>query len=79
MRCNQVSLLDFLPSGNIFELLVNILPRLQNGNEPRWAMGKGLRTLEFSFEDTDLTHFGELVLMQRFCQCCVCDGCCNET
>ena len=32
-------------------------------------MGKGLRTLEFSFEDTDLTHFGGLVLMQRFCQC----------
>lgn len=23
----------------------------------------------FSFEDTDLTHFGGLVLMQRFCQC----------
>jgi hypothetical protein len=32
-------------------------------------MGKGLRTLEFSFEDTELTHFGGLVLMQRFCQC----------
>src|SRR5258706_12422001 len=32
-------------------------------------MGKGLRTLEFSFEDTDLTHFGGMVLMQRFCQC----------
>ncbi len=32
-------------------------------------MGKGLRTLEFSFEDTDLTHFGGLVLIQRFCQC----------
>lgn len=31
-------------------------------------MGKGLRTLDFSFEDTDLTHFGGLVLMQRFCQ-----------
>ena len=32
-------------------------------------MGKGLRTLEFSFEDTDLTHFGGLVLIQRFCRC----------
>ena len=32
-------------------------------------MGKGLRILDFSFEDTDLTHFGGLVLMQRFCQC----------
>jgi len=29
---------------------------------------KGLRTLEFSFADTDLTHFGGLVLLQRFCQ-----------
>jgi hypothetical protein len=29
---------------------------------------KGLRKLEFSFTDTDLTHFGGLVLLQRFCQ-----------
>src|SRR5580658_3636900 len=31
-------------------------------------MAKGLQTLAFSFEDTALTHFGGLVLMQRFCQ-----------
>jgi hypothetical protein len=31
-------------------------------------MGKGLRILAFSFEDTNLTHFGGLVLIQRFCQ-----------
>ena len=29
---------------------------------------KSLRTLGFSFTDTELTHFGELVLLQRFCQ-----------
>ena len=31
-------------------------------------MPKALRTLSFSFEDTHLTHFGGLVLLQRFCQ-----------
>ena len=31
-------------------------------------MPKGLKTLEFSFQDTALTHFGGLVLIQRFCQ-----------
>lgn len=30
-------------------------------------MPKGLRTLHFSFNDTHLTHFGGLVLLQRFC------------
>ena len=30
-------------------------------------MPKGLRTLHFSFEDRSLTHFGGMVLMQRFC------------
>jgi len=28
---------------------------------------KGLRTLRFSFTDTNLTHFGGMVLLQRFC------------
>lgn len=31
-------------------------------------MPKALRTWSFSFEDTHLTHFGGLVLLQRFCQ-----------
>jgi len=31
-------------------------------------MPKGLKTLEFSFQDTALTHYGGLVLLQRFCQ-----------
>jgi hypothetical protein len=31
-------------------------------------MPKALRTLSFSFEDRRLTHFGGLVLLQRFCQ-----------
>jgi hypothetical protein len=31
-------------------------------------MPRALRTLVFSFEDTHLTHFGGLVLLQRFCQ-----------
>ncbi len=31
-------------------------------------MPKALRTWHFSFEDTHLTHFGGLVLLQRFCQ-----------
>jgi hypothetical protein len=31
-------------------------------------MPRALRTLRFSFEDTHLTHFGGLVLLQRFCQ-----------
>ena len=31
-------------------------------------MPKALRTLSFSFEDSHLTHFGGLVLLQRFCQ-----------
>jgi hypothetical protein len=31
-------------------------------------MPKGLKTLEFSFQDSTLTHFGGLVLIQRFCQ-----------
>ena len=31
-------------------------------------MPKALRTWRFSFEDTHLTHFGGLVLLQRFCQ-----------
>ena len=30
-------------------------------------MPKGLRTLRFSFEDPRLTHYGGMVLMQRFC------------
>lgn len=30
-------------------------------------MPKGLRTLRFSFTDRHLTHFGGMVLMQRFC------------
>jgi len=30
-------------------------------------MPKGLRTLRFSFTDSHLTHFGGMVLMQRFC------------
>jgi len=29
---------------------------------------KGLRTLQFSFAEAELTHFGGLVLIQRFCQ-----------
>ncbi len=31
-------------------------------------MAKGLRTLEFSFADPQLTHLGGMVLIQRFCQ-----------
>jgi hypothetical protein len=31
-------------------------------------MPKGLRTLRFAFEDTSLTHFGGMVLIQRFCK-----------
>jgi hypothetical protein len=31
-------------------------------------MPKGLRTLDFSFQDPWLTHFGGLVLLERFCQ-----------
>jgi hypothetical protein len=31
-------------------------------------MPKGLKKLEFSFQDSTLTHFGGLVLVQRFCQ-----------
>jgi len=31
-------------------------------------MPKALRTWRFSFEDTHLTHYGGLVLFQRFCQ-----------
>src|SRR6266568_5617424 len=30
-------------------------------------MPKALRTLSFSFDDTNLTHFGGVVLIQRFC------------
>lgn len=30
-------------------------------------MPKGLRTLHLSFKDTHLTHFGGMVLLQRFC------------
>jgi hypothetical protein len=30
-------------------------------------MPKGLRTLHFVFNDTNLTHFGGMVLLQRFC------------
>lgn len=30
-------------------------------------MPKGLRTLRLSFKDTHLTHFGGMVLLQRFC------------
>lgn len=30
-------------------------------------MPKGLRTLHLSFRETDLTHFGGMVLLQRFC------------
>jgi hypothetical protein len=30
-------------------------------------MRKGLRILQFSFTDTNLTHFGGMVLIQRFC------------
>jgi len=32
------------------------------------AMAKGLQTLGFSFDEAHLTHFGGLVLVQRFCQ-----------
>ena len=31
-------------------------------------MPKGLKTLDFSFQDRALTHYGGLVLIQRFCQ-----------
>lgn len=31
-------------------------------------MPKGLKTLGFSFQDATLTHFGGLVLIERFCQ-----------
>jgi hypothetical protein len=31
------------------------------------SVPKALRTLSFSFEDSHLTHFGGLVLLQRFC------------
>src|ERR1051326_3171725 len=31
-------------------------------------MPKGLKTLGFSFQDVALTHYGGLVLLQRFCQ-----------
>lgn len=31
-------------------------------------MSKGLQTLHFSFDEPSLTHFGGMVLMQRFCQ-----------
>ena len=31
-------------------------------------MPKGLRTLDFAFSETHLTHFGGMVLMQRFCK-----------
>jgi hypothetical protein len=31
-------------------------------------MPKGLKTLAFAFQDATLTHFGGLVLMERFCQ-----------
>lgn len=31
-------------------------------------MPKGLRTLRFSFDERQLTHFGGMVLMQRFCK-----------
>ncbi len=31
-------------------------------------MSKGLQTLRFSFDEPSLTHFGGMVLMQRFCQ-----------
>jgi hypothetical protein len=30
-------------------------------------MGKGIRTVKFSFEETDITHFGGMWLIQRFC------------
>ena len=32
------------------------------------VMPKGLQTLGFSFDEPHLTHFGGLVLVQRFCQ-----------
>lgn len=32
-------------------------------------MSKGLQTLGFSFDESHLTHFGGMVLMQRFCKC----------
>ena len=31
-------------------------------------MPKGLETLGFSFDELHLTHFGGMVLMQRFCK-----------
>jgi len=34
-------------------------------------MPKGLRNIEFSFEESHLTHFGGMWLIQRFCQCIV--------
>ncbi len=33
----------------------------------RFTMSKGLQTLRLSFKDTHLTHFGGMVLLQRFC------------
>ena len=30
-------------------------------------MGKGLQKLSLSFIDTRLTHFGDLIILQRFC------------
>src|SRR5688500_1852329 len=30
-------------------------------------MPKGLRTLHLAFDDSSLTHFGGLILLQRFC------------
>lgn len=31
-------------------------------------MSKGLQTLHFSFDEPHLTHFGGMILIQRFCQ-----------
>jgi len=39
----------------------------QLGRCGRCRMSKGLQTLRISFTDTHLTHFGGMVLLQRFC------------
>jgi hypothetical protein len=40
-------------------------------------MPRGLRTLHLSFTETRLTHFGGMILLQRFCS--QIDGCFNIT
>jgi len=62
----------------IYSLLVeSYCRRLQTAiSEPSLAMGKGLRTLEFSFETPNLTTRRNGPEMQAFLvNACVCDGC----